>query len=275
MKEKNYETRCGSITYWIDCIDEEAYTLVFLPGLTADHRLFDKQLEYFQGKWNLFVWDAPAHAKSRPFSFDFTLKDKATWLKEILDREKIRKPIIIGQSMGGYVGQAFEEYFPHTLCGFISIDSAPIQRHYMSNMELWFLERTEPMYRMYPWKALVRDAAKGLATTPYGQQNMREIMLEYSSDPKYYAHLAGQGFFMLAQAIKADLRYEITCPALLICGEKDHAGFTAKYNRRWHEQTGLEIHWIKDAGHNANADKPEEINAIIENFLDSLKAKEA
>ena len=273
MDERKYKTPCGNITYWIDIIDDEANTLVFLPGLTADHRLFDKQIDYFRDKMNIFVWDAPAHAKSRPFSFDFTLKDKATWLKEILDLEKISKPVIVGQSMGGYVGQAFEEYFPNTLSGFISIDSAPLQRHYMSRMDIWFLARTEPMYRLYPWRALVRDAAKGLATTEYGQQNMREIMLEYDSDPKYYAHLAGHGFNMLAQAIKADLKYEITCPAVLICGEKDHAGYTIKYNRRWHEETGMEIQWIKDAGHNANADKPEEINRIIEKFIDTYKGE--
>ena len=37
-------------------------TLVFLAGLTADHRLFDKQVAYFDGKYNIIVWDAPAHA---------------------------------------------------------------------------------------------------------------------------------------------------------------------------------------------------------------------
>ena len=26
---------------------------VFLPGLTADHRLFDKQVAYFDGKYNI------------------------------------------------------------------------------------------------------------------------------------------------------------------------------------------------------------------------------
>jgi len=29
---------------------------------------------------------------------------------------------------------------------------------------------------------------------------------------------------MLAEAIKADLQYRISCPVLLICGEKDKAG---------------------------------------------------
>lgn len=46
------------------------------------------------------------------------------------------------------------------------------------------------------------------------------MMMSYDSDPKEYARLAGFGYRMLAEAIKADLPYHISCPALLICGER-------------------------------------------------------
>ena len=42
------------------------------------------------------------------------------------------------------------------------------------------------------------------------------MMMSYDSDPKEYARLAGFGYRMLAEAIKADLAYHISCPALLI-----------------------------------------------------------
>ena len=116
--------------YWINIIDITTVTLVFLPGLTADHRLFDKQIAYFENKYNVFVWDAPAHASSWPF--DFGLMDKAEWLNAILEKEEVVRPVIIGQSMGGYVGQAFAELYPEKLKGFVSIDSAPLQREYMT-----------------------------------------------------------------------------------------------------------------------------------------------
>ena len=96
------------------------------------NRLFDKQVEYFDGKYNIIVWDAPAHASSWSFRFDFDLFDKAKWLNGILEKEEIIKPIIIGQSMGGYVGQAYAQLYPDRLAGFISIDSAPLQRNYVT-----------------------------------------------------------------------------------------------------------------------------------------------
>ena len=58
MTEKIFETALGPIHYWLNLVSPDENTLVFLPGLTADHRLFDKQIGYFEGKFNVFVWDA-------------------------------------------------------------------------------------------------------------------------------------------------------------------------------------------------------------------------
>ena len=47
LKESTYQTPCGTIHYWSSILSLDTTTLVFLPGLTADHRLFDKQFKYF------------------------------------------------------------------------------------------------------------------------------------------------------------------------------------------------------------------------------------
>lgn len=272
MIEKIFETPRGSIHYWVnEKRMEYAPTLVFLPGLTADHRLFERQIQAFEGKTNLFVWDAPGHAASWPFRMDFTLADKADWLCQILQREGIEKPVLVGQSMGGYVGQMVMQRHPGVLGGFISIDSAPLQRQYVTGIEIWLLARMEPVYRLYPWKALLSAGTKGCATTAYGVGLMREIMMTYDGDQARYAKLAGHGYRMLADAMAADLPYEIDCPALLICGTKDAAGSTKRYNKEWAKRSGLPIRWIEGAGHNSNTDRPEEVNELIEGFLRDSK----
>lgn len=268
MIEKTYSTPCGVIHYWIsEKINKERETLIFLPGLTADHRLFDKQIAYFEGKENVFVWDAPGHAASWPFVMNFSLMDKAKWLDEILETEGISKPIIIGQSMGGYVGQAYAEQFPEKLKGFISIDSAPLQRQYMTEIEIWLLKRMEPVYRHYPWKWLLKSGSNGVATSEYGRKLMYDIMMVYDGDQARYAKIAGHGFKILAEAIEAELPYRIECPALLICGEKDQAGSCIRYDRAWHKNTGIRIEWIKGAGHNSNTDAPERVNQLIQELV--------
>lgn len=97
--------------------------------------------------------------------------------------------------------------------------------------------------------------------------------MSYDSDPKEYARLAGLGYRMLAEAIKADLPYRISCPALLICGEKDKAGSAKSYNKKWHQREGLPLKWIKNAGHNSNTDQPDEVNRLIEKFFSEVDGK--
>lgn len=271
MQEKLYATPCGEIHYWVnrDC-GLEAITLVFLPGLTADHRLFDKQITCFEGKYNLLVWDAPGHGASWPFRLTFSLMDKARWLDEILCREALCQPVIVGQSMGGYVGQAYAELFPQKLKGFVAIDSAPLQRKYVTGIELWLLKRMEPVYRHYPWKSLLKTGSKGVATSAYGQALMHEMMMTYDGDQERYARLSGHGMRILAEAMEADLPYKIPCPALLICGEKDHAGSCIRYNKAWHKSTDIPLVWIPGAGHNANTDAPDEVNGLIGKFVEGL-----
>ena len=84
MEEKIYQTRCGPIHYWISKKPDDPAALVFLPGLTADHRLFDKQIEYFPKNYSVFVWDAPGGAAAGRFFMYF--KNPATTQK--LDENK-------------------------------------------------------------------------------------------------------------------------------------------------------------------------------------------
>lgn len=268
MLEKTYQTQYGNIHYWINEFLDSRKTIVFLPGLTADHRLFDKQIAHFSSNYNVFVWDAPGHGASWPFQFEFSLMDKAIWLDEILQENGIDSPIIVGQSMGGYVGQVYAEKFPPKIKGFVSIDSAPLQRAYMTGIELWLLKRMEPVYRYYPWKSLLKTGSNGVAISNYGRKLMHDMMMTYEGDQKRYAKLSGHGFKILAEAVEKNLPYKISCPALLICGEQDKAGSCIRYSKAWHEKTNIRLEWIKDAGHNSNTDQPEIINTLIEEFVE-------
>ncbi|MBQ6012719.1 MAG: alpha/beta hydrolase, partial [Firmicutes bacterium] len=61
--------------------------------------------------WGHPLYDRPRRGAVRP--------------EEILKKEGFDRPVIVGQSMGGYVGQAYAQLFPEKLRGFVSIDSAP------------------------------------------------------------------------------------------------------------------------------------------------------
>ncbi|NLE12801.1 MAG: alpha/beta hydrolase [Clostridiales bacterium] len=271
MIEKIHETSHGKIHYLVNRFEKPAgISLIFLPGLTADHRLFEKQTEYFKDKYRIMVWDAPGHAASYPFDLDFDLFDKARWLDEILQAEGMESPVLVGQSMGGYLGQVYAELFPEKLKGLVTIDSPSIQRKYYTKTELWLLRKMEPIYRIYPWKALLKAGTEGVATTEYGRKLMLDMMMTYDGDQKRYSRLAGHGFRILAEAVVKNLPYEVKCPHMVICGKEDRAGSCIRYLKAYEKATGKPVHWIDDAGHNSNTDQPEIINRLIEDFADGI-----
>ena len=275
MKEHIYHTLTGEIHYWTHRTEMEQNPsnlwLVFLPGLTADHRLFDQQIVAFQEKYHCLVWDAPAHGASRPFVLHFTIDDMAQYLHDILDVEQVENFILVGQSMGGYVAQAYEQRYAGETKGIVSIDSAPVQKEYYANWELFSLKHTEGMYKSIPWNMLVKWSATGNSQTEYGQNLMRNMMLDYE---KYeFCRLAAYGFRILAKAIESGVACEINCPILLLCGEKDQTGFVKRYNKVWAKRTNYPLVWIPNAGHNANTDNPDAVNEQIEYFVKFVAEK--
>ncbi len=302
MRNERFATGQGVVSYWVDdAAGSTAPWLVFLPGLTADHTLFDAQMLHFSGKANCLVWDAPAHGASRPYPLSFTLDDCAQILRGILVAEGIvcgnpdsedaastagqraagelgdrsfeiepcapaaSRFILVGQSLGGYIAQVYMELFPGEVAGFVSIDSSTLKREYYPNWEVAFLRHTKGMYRSIPWAILKPWAVAGVATSQRGRVNMRAFMDSY--DKREYVDLAAFGYRLLADALDSRREYAIDCPALLLCGEKDHAGDVKKFNHAWSTGEGLPLVWVPGAGHNANVDAPAFVNDQIERFI--------
>ncbi len=261
-----YATRSGVVRYWVDDTAGPSQPwLVFLPGLTADHRLFDAQMEYFSGRFNCLVWDAPAHGASRPYPLNFSMNDLARMVSDILDACHASRFVLVGQSLGGYIAQVFIDLFPARAAAFVSIDSAPLKRRYYPNWEVAFLRHTKGMYLAIPWAVLKPWGAWGTAQTDEARQLMRDFMDGYTKNE--YVDLAAWGYQILADAVEDQRPYELDCPTLLLCGEHDHAGDVRTFNRKWAVGDNLPLVWVPRAGHNANCDNPQFVNALIESFV--------
>lgn len=85
--------------------------------------------------------------------------------------------------------------------------------------------------------------------------------------PKEYCELAAHGYKLLSLAVEAHGNHEPDCPVLLLCGKKDGAGSSKRYNRAWTKKTGFRLVWLEGAGHNSNTDVPERVNELIEIFI--------
>lgn len=270
MNKKFISTPRGRVYYWIGRPGaRDRGALVFLHGLTADHRLFEKQTEHFAKTWTVIAWDAPAHGCSRPYG-DFSYAHCAEDLKAILDAEEIASAVLVGQSAGGFAAQFFIGRWPERASGFVSIDSCPVGAAYYSASDLWWLRQAEWMSRCFPAGALRRALSRACAATPDARESMDAMLAQYDKDE--LCRLMGLGFAGFRRE-NADLR--LSCPVCLMLGDADRTGKVAQYNRAWQKKEGFPLHVIPGAAHNANADNAPEVNRLLTEFLDALPQPEA
>ena len=105
--EKSIKSDRGQVFYWIiENWSEQKETLLFLHGLTANHTMFEKQIAFFKSEYNIIVWDAPGHGKSRLYE-DFSFANAVEGIKHILDENGVKRVVMLGQSLGGYFIQSF------------------------------------------------------------------------------------------------------------------------------------------------------------------------
>ena len=262
MKEKILRTDKGNVFYWqSESWDTGKDTIFFLHGLTADHSMFDGQIPAFEQEYNLLTWDTPAHGKSRPFAtFDFG--DTSEYINNILDKHSVDRVVLVGQSLGGFLAQSFIKRYPNRVRCFVSIDSTPYGFGYYSRSDIWILKQVEWMAHLYPLQRMKKAMSKQVSTTRRAYENMMQMLSPYNK--RELCHLMGLGY---AGFLSDNCELKILCPVLLILGEKDRTGKVAQYNKAWAQQTGYPLKIIKDAAHNVNVDRPDEVNAFISRFL--------
>ena len=266
MRESVLKTEKGDLYYWrSERWDDSLDTLFFMHGLTADHTMFEAQIDAFENGYNLLVWDAPAHGRSRPFG-TFSFGDAAVYIRDILDECTVSKVIFVGQSLGGFFAQSFIKRFPDRVKSFVSIDSTPYGHAYYSRFDIWILKQVEWMAMCCPLGMMKKAMAKQVSMTKRSYDNMMQMLAPYGK--KELCHLMGLGY---AGFLEDNCDLVIPCPVLLIMGENDKTGKVKQYNKAWTEKTGFPLVVIKDAAHNANVDKPDEVNTCIRDFITVCK----
>lgn len=263
MTEKSILSQRGRTYYWTNDRNSP-FSLVFLPGLTANHHLFDRQTEAFSEQYKILVWDAPAHGKSRPYQ-DFSYANAAEELKSILDIEGITRVVLVGQSAGGFVAQSFYKKYADMVAGIFTIGTCPYSPCYYSKSDLFWLRQTKWMFRLYPDGMLQKAMAKMCGSTKQARENMLAMLADYTKD-----ELCQLMYIGFAGFIPEISQMHIQCPMWLLVGQHDKTGKVMAYNKMCHEREGFPLYIIEGAAHNANDDQPQQVNELLKEFLQAL-----
>lgn len=249
-------------------------TILFLhggPGM--DHSSFKSDLSPLKDIAQLVYVDHRGNGRSDPGNKkDWTLDQWADDVKTLCDMLGVEKPIVMGQSFGGFVAQAYGTKYPdHPGKLIISSTSAKMR-----------LDRSYDKFEELGGKA-ARDVAQAFfenpceeTRAPYFAKNFNLYNPTVDRDPKASARIVMNPdmtfHFFRGELHDFDFREGlggIKCPTLVLGGEEDpitpiqdQIDIAAAL-----PQNLVRFERFANAGHGAYRDHPEKVMNVIREFV--------
>ena len=97
--------------------------VVLLHGFLENQSMWDAFVPEFSKKYRVITIDLLGHGQTDCLGYVHSMEDQADMVHHVLHELKIRKAILVGHSMGGYVALAFAELYPDNMKGLVLLNS--------------------------------------------------------------------------------------------------------------------------------------------------------
>jgi pimeloyl-ACP methyl ester carboxylesterase len=91
--------------------------LVLIHGYPLDHSIWDEVAQLLEGDFDVITPDLRGFGESGVIEADHSIIGYASDIAGLLEHFKVRKAVLVGHSMGGYVALAFAREFPERVSG--------------------------------------------------------------------------------------------------------------------------------------------------------------
>ena len=98
--------------------------VVFLHGFLENKGMWNYFVTQYENKYRVITIDLLGHGQSESLGYVHSMEENAKVVQAVLSHLRIRKSILVGHSMGGYVSLAFAELFPDKVRSLILINSS-------------------------------------------------------------------------------------------------------------------------------------------------------
>ncbi len=240
------------------------FPVVFLHGFCEDLTMWNDFLPLDPSTYCIIKIDLPGFGQSEVDN-QCSMESMADDVKVILDREHIDACILIGHSMGGYVGLSFAELYPNYLKGFGLFHSHP----YEDTMETKALRKKAVKFIEKQGSELfIAQLFPKLFGSSFLKHNAAFVdnLVTYASGfPKEGIQVATLA--MMDRKDHTSFLEEIDCPVLFILGDQDYAIPMEIALPMCYMPSVGSIHILRDCGHMAMYERKEEAEQIVKAFV--------
>jgi pimeloyl-ACP methyl ester carboxylesterase len=107
-------------------VEGKGRAIVLLHGFLGSIHTWDNILPELRKRYKVVLIDLPGHGQSDCFGYIHKMEIMAEAVKAVLDQLQLRRYVLMGHSMGGYVSMAFAEKYMDNLRGIIMFHSTAV-----------------------------------------------------------------------------------------------------------------------------------------------------
>lgn len=238
-------------------------TIVLLHGYLENLTIWNNLSEKLSKQFRVIAIDLPGHGKTPCIGYIHSMEFMAQCIKRVIDLLHIKKIILVGHSMGGYVALAFAELFPERLSGLCLFHSTAMPDSEERKRER---DRIVDIVRTDPKPYISISIPKHFA-----QENLSRLPKKVEEAKRIALNTPRQGIVAALKGMKIRKSRElvlkhITCPVLFIIGKKDVllAWENLLLLAGLPKESYTEI--LEDTGHMGFYEAPEETYKAIKKF---------
>lgn len=253
--------------------------LILIPGLASGPWAWQETVRQLGQDHTVYVLTLPGF-DGRPFVPDKGIAAAQDTLRELIETRKLRKPVLIGHSLGGTMALGLAARYPELVGGVVSVDGLPL----FPGTEDWPLEQRQKMAgaiaaRMQAktqaaFAAQQQDYMRGMGVTDVARAD-ELARLTSRSDPVAVTKY-------MVDALALDLRASlpaIKAPVLVISPyfdldaaqqEMTQEAKTDYYRTLMKGTPNVKVVSVSPARHFAMFDQPQMVNDAIRTYLKEL-----
>lgn len=239
--------------------------VVLLHGFLENQTMWNPYIAEFSKRNRVITIDLLGHGQTECLGYVHTMEDNADAVHAVLSELRIRKAILVGHSMGGYVALAFAELYPDTVKGLVLLNSTSRadseERKANRDRAIIAVKQSYTNFiRMSIANLFSEDNRERLA------DEIENVKLEALKTPL-------QGIVASLEGMKIRQDREVLLhltpyPKMLILGEKDPV-LAYEENKSQIENTEVQLVSFPD-GHMSHIENREELGKVLLEFFKKI-----
>jgi pimeloyl-ACP methyl ester carboxylesterase len=234
----------------------------WIPGWTNPNTVFTKQYEYFRDKAKCIYIDLPGHGLSdAPQGIEYTMELLADAIYEVVKKEGVNKFVAVGFSIGPAVLGQFELKYPGMISELVNLDGGfnpwpPIGDPDRPGHIAWrdgtyvFFQNLTPV---------IKEAMLGGLISSSAPADLQEWGLYFLDYPNWL--LANICYNLTAEEVNEPIGWSMPIMSIYTLEPTDMT-----YEELYFPNA--DIHVFEGSGHVVQWERADQVNALIDEFID-------